>query len=46
MENTIQDNPNKIHCTRCQRVLNRNQFYLDKNGNPFDKCKKMLNSGG
>lgn len=32
----------KIHCTRCNRTLNRNQFYLDKNRKPFSKCKKCL----
>lgn len=34
----------KIHCTRCNRTLNRNQFYLDKNRQPFSKCKKCLTS--
>lgn len=33
---------NKIHCTRCNRTLNRNQFYLDRHSKPFDKCKKCL----
>lgn len=37
----IEEN-NKIHCIRCNRTLNRNQFYLDKNSQPFEKCKKCL----
>jgi len=32
----------KIFCIRCQRRLNRNQFYLDKDRNPMEKCKKCL----
>lgn len=32
----------KIHCANCQRTLNRNQFYLDKERNPMPKCKKCL----
>ena len=38
----VEDNNSKIHCTRCNRTLNRNQFYLDKNSQPFSKCKKCL----
>lgn len=34
----------KIHCIRCNRSLNRNQFYLDKDRQPFSKCKKCLTS--
>ena len=36
--------PSKIHCVRCNRMLNRNQFYMDKNRRPMEKCKKCLTS--
>lgn len=39
MTETVVEN-NKIHCIRCNRTLNRNQFYLDKDSQPFQKCKK------
>lgn len=43
MSNLSQDNGvEKIHCVRCNRSLNRNQFYLDKDRKPFSKCKKCL----
>lgn len=38
----MENNSNKINCVRCNRMLNRNQFYLDKDSNPFPKCKKCL----
>ena len=45
MTSIIEENGvEKIHCVRCNRTLNRNQFYLDKNRQPFSKCKKCLTS--
>lgn len=41
---TATENTNKIHCVRCNRSLNRNQFYLDKDSQPMAKCKKCLTS--
>ena len=34
----------KIHCVRCQRRLQRKEFYLDKDGQPMEKCKKCITS--
>lgn len=32
----------RIHCVRCNRRLQRKDFYMDKNNQPMAKCKKCI----